>query len=161
MTTKTRTPFMKNYIIDGNNLIYKIKSFKKLLSNNNNQATRDKLAFMIDDFFYGRKVNVTLHFDGYESMPVKLSNIKIVYSMNEKADAKIKRQIDSSKNPRNIIVVSSDLEIKNFARVNGCQVLSSNEFSAMLNSLLSKKAEDEKANTSLSTESWEKLFGGK
>ncbi|MHB8578949.1 MAG: NYN domain-containing protein [Ignavibacteriaceae bacterium] len=155
---KMASTFMKNYIIDGNNLIFKIKSLEKLI-NKDKQATREKLAFMIDDFFYGRKVNVTLHFDGYESLPLKLSNIKIVYSMNEKADAKIKRQIDSSKNPRNNIVVSSDLDIKNFARVNGCQVLSSPEFSRMLNSISRKNAEDEKTNTNLSTANWEKIFG--
>lgn len=151
---------MKSYIIDGNNLIFKIKSLEKLF-NNDKPAIREKLAFMVDNFFYGRKVNVTLHFDGYENLPVKLSNIKIIYSMNELADAKIKRQIDISKSPRNIIVVSSDNEIINFARVNGCQVLSSLEFSRMLSSNPRENKSDEKSNISISTEDWEKIFEGK
>ncbi|HUX60306.1 MAG TPA: NYN domain-containing protein [Ignavibacteriaceae bacterium] len=160
MGNNTNTLTMKSYIIDGNNLIFKIKSLEKLV-NNDKQAIREKLAYMVNNFFYGRKVNVTLHFDGYEKIHLSLPNLKIIYSMNEKADVKIKHQIDSSKNPRNIIVVSSDIEIKNFARVNGCQVLSSLEFSRMLKDNPNKSIRDEKSDISISTKDWEKIFGGK
>ncbi len=160
MGNNTNTFSMKSYIIDGNNLIFKIKSLEKSV-NNDKQEIREKLAYMVNNFFYGRKVNVTLHFDGYENIPLKLPNLKIIYSMNEKADVKIKHQIDTFKNPRNIIVVSSDIEIKNFARVNGCQVLSSLEFSRMLNDNPNKNIQDEKSNISISTKDWEKIFGGK
>ena len=118
---------MKHYIIDGNNVIHKIKKFEKLLQKDK-QSPREKLAFLIEDYFRGKQVKISLHYDGYERIPIKLDLIKITYSSNRIADEKIKLEIEAEKNRKNIAVVTSDDNIKDFARQCSCEVISSEDF---------------------------------
>ncbi len=101
---------MKHFIIDGNNLIGKI-SLLKVLQKKNKQGSREKLAFLIDKYFSSKNAKVSLHFDGFPKNPIKILNAKIHYSNSSTADEKIKQEISVSKNPKNIIVVSSDNNI--------------------------------------------------
>ncbi|MHB1688101.1 MAG: NYN domain-containing protein [Ignavibacteriaceae bacterium] len=149
---------MKNYFIDGNNLIFKIKYLEKL-ARRDKQSAREKLAFMIDNYFIGKGIEVTLHFDGYENLPIKLSKVKIEYSRNDNADTKIKRQIDLSKNPRNLIVVTSDIkDIVKYAQKYGCEVLSSEKFSKLLQDYSNKNNGDEKSEAKISIDESKKWF---
>ena len=118
---------MLHYIIDGNNLIGKIKQIVSL-QNKDKQAAREKLAFNIDKYFISKKAKVTLHFDGFENLPIKTQRIKIMYSEDKTADQKIKKQIEDSKSRKQIIVVSSDNNIKEFARVCSAKTISSEDF---------------------------------
>ena len=47
---------MKHFIIDGNNVIGKIK-FLKSIQKSNKQQSRRKLAFLIDNYFHAKKLN--------------------------------------------------------------------------------------------------------
>ncbi len=118
---------MLHYIIDGNNLIGKIKQIVSL-QNKDKQAAREKLAFNIDKYFISKKAKVTLHFDGFENSPIKTQRIKIMYSEDKTADQKIKKQIEDSKSRKQLIVVSSDNNIKEFARVCSAKTISSEDF---------------------------------
>jgi len=71
---------------------------------------------------------VSLHFDGYESNRLNISNGKIIYSESRTADEKIKNQISSFKNRSEIVVVSSDNGIRDYAKVCGCSLMKSEEF---------------------------------
>ena len=106
---------MLNYIIDGNNLIGKIASLMSL-QKKDKQASREKLVYILDRYFISKKANVTLHLDGHPAGRVSSSKMKIVYSENLTADEKIKKQISQSKSPRNIIVVTSDSNLAQFAK---------------------------------------------
>lgn len=131
---------MKKYLIDGNNLIGKIV----LLSNiqkKDKQSSREKLAHLLDRFFSEKKVRAILFFDGYENQKIKTTRIQIVYSDRISADEKIKIQIESEKSTRNAIIVSSDNGIKEFAKVCGCKVISSEEFGSEITKR--KSADDE------------------
>jgi len=121
---------MKHYIIDGNNLIGKINSLQKL-QEKDKQHSREKLAFMIDNYFQEKKVKVTIHFDGFENLPIKLNSSKIVYSDNKSADEKIKKQIELTKNRKNLVVITSDNNIQEFARVCSSGIMKSEEFLRM------------------------------
>ena len=132
---------MKKYIIDGNNLIGKISSVNRI-HNKDKQASREKLAFLIERYFVEKKAKVTLHFDGYANLPIKISKVKIVYSDNRTADDTIKDQIEGIKSRKNIIVVTSDNNVKEFARVCGCEVTSSEDFGREITE--GKKVDDEK-----------------
>lgn len=132
----------KLYIIDGNNLIGKI-GFLHRLQKKDKQSPRDKAAFMIDDYFHGKKVRVYLHFDGFEKLPIKTSGIKIIYSNNREADQAIKDQISGTKNKKQIIVVTSDLNLAEFAKVCSCEVITSDEFGKKLVEKKSGNVEDE------------------
>ncbi len=87
---------MKHYIIDGNNLIGKINSIHKM-QQKDKQQSREKLAFMIDNYFHDKNAKVTIHFDGFKNLPIKLNQAKIIYSDSKSADDKIKNQIELAK----------------------------------------------------------------
>ncbi len=149
---------MKHYIIDGNNLIGKIPLIKKL-QKVNKQASREKLAFSIARYFSTKKNAVTLHFDGFESVTINVSGIRIIYSGSISADERIKREIEKSKNPRLITLVTSDRNLAEFGRVCSCRVVKSEEFAKQINSGNSVDEEQIKIESINSTEEFKKLFG--
>ncbi|MHB9041277.1 MAG: NYN domain-containing protein, partial [Melioribacteraceae bacterium] len=55
---------MNYYIIDGNNLIGRIKSLQQL-QKKDKQASREKLIYFLNRYFTGKKVKLSLHLDGH------------------------------------------------------------------------------------------------
>ena len=151
---------MIKYIIDGNNLIGKLH-FLSSLQKKDKQAPREKLAFMIEDYFYDKNIKVSLHFDGYENLPIKTSKMKIHYSESKIADIKIKNEIELAKNRKNLLVVTSDNNIKEFAKVCGCQVMSSEEFAEQLTRKGNDDEEKKRIDSMNDTELFKKLFNEK
>jgi predicted RNA-binding protein with PIN domain len=148
---------MLHYIIDGNNLIGKIGALQKL-QKKNKQASREKIAFNLESYFLGKPNNkVSLHFDGFPGQSIKIQNIKIIYSGNKIADDEIKSQIEHEKNRRNLIVVSSDLNLKEFARVCGCQWKSCEDFSKEI-TRSSPDDEEKRKIDEMSNDEFKKLF---
>ena len=148
---------MKHYIIDGNNLIGKITSLHKM-QQKDKQHSREKLAFMIDNYFNDKKAIVTIHFDGFKTFPIKLNNAKIVYSDSKSADEKIKKQIELANNRKNLVVITSDNNIQDFARVCSCLIMKSEEF---LRTIERKEVDDEKNiidKMKNDLEEWRQLF---
>lgn len=122
------------------------------------QSSREKLAFMIDNYFHDKKAKVTIHFDGFKNLPIKLNRANIIYSDSKSADDKIKNQIEFANNRKNLVVITSDNNIQDFARVCSCSIIKSEEFARTIQS---KKQDDEKdiidkMNNNL--DEWEKLF---
>jgi predicted RNA-binding protein with PIN domain len=133
---------MINYIIDGNNLIGKIKSLMDIQRKGDKQSSRGKLVLLLDRYFSNKKNSVTLHLDGFENDKINSSSSKIIYSQKLTADEKIKNQIEHSSSRKNIIVITSDNNIAEFARVCGCKVISSVEFASMIKNLKQEDAEE-------------------
>jgi len=149
---------MKQFLIDGNNLLFKIKKLDKLVKKDR-QSAREKLAFMIDDYFSAKGNSVIIYFDGYENVQIKVTKAKIIYAENQNADSKIKRQIESSKNPKNLVIVSSDIkDIIDYAKKFGCEILSSEKFSELLTSHFNKSNGDEKLRAGISVSESKKWF---
>lgn len=149
---------MKHYIIDGNNLIGKIKSLHKM-QQSDKQRSREKLSFMIDNYFHDKKAKVTIHFDGFAKQPIKLTYANIIYSENNSADSKIKKQIEMSNNRRIITVITSDNNLREYARVSSTSLLKSEEFAKKL---LHKNVDDEEDRINQmknNTEEFKKMFG--
>jgi predicted RNA-binding protein with PIN domain len=151
---------MKHYIIDGNNLLGKIPSIKNL-QKLNKQASREKLAFLLGRYISNKKVSVDLHFDGYLNEVIKVSGMKINYSGSLTADERIKKEIERIKNPKNIIVVTSDSNLAEFARVCSCSIIKSEDFAKQIHSVLSPDDEQARIDELNSTEEFKKLFGVK
>ncbi len=151
---------MLHYIIDGNNLIGKIRSFSKL-QHKDKTAVREQLIFFVDRYFHSKKAKVTLHFDGYENLPIKSEKCKIIYSNNKIADQKIKEQIENSKSRTTLIVVSSDNNIREFARVCGCKILTSEEFASEVQKENNSNEEEERIKSIDSVEEFKKIFNAK
>jgi predicted RNA-binding protein with PIN domain len=85
--------------------------------------------------------------------------MKIVYSENLTADEKIKKQISQSKSPRNIIVITSDSNLAQFAKVCSNTVVSSDEFAAEIKKSTSNADEEAKINSMNNIDEFKKLFG--
>lgn len=150
---------MIHYIIDGNNLIGKIPRIKELHLKNK-QLSRSELVAILNSYFAGKKINLTLHLDGYKNLPLSLTKGKIVYSDSQISDAKIRDEISRSKNPKLITLISSDRSLIDFAHVNSSTVIKSEEFYGLLNRS-SDKNEETLAVKNLESEKdyFKKIFG--
>lgn len=148
---------IKKYIIDGNNLIGKIPEIYNI-QKSDKQLSRVKLVRIIDPFFNNKKIEVSLHFDGYANTSIPSSNIKIYYSNNVAADLKIREEIDNTHSTRTTVIVSSDHEVQNYAKVNSCKVVSSEKFAKQLNQK-NNKINEEDIQKSISNDEIKKIFG--
>jgi predicted RNA-binding protein with PIN domain len=145
-------------LIDGNNLIGKIKKLFNL-QKKDGQAARSTLVLMLERNFEKNKQRVNLFFDGFENEAIPFSLGKIVYSDKKTADEEIKLVIENSNSRRNLVVVSSDIEIINFAKSCGCGVILSEEFAKKLSSKKNVDEEKTKIQEIDNVEEFKKLFG--
>lgn len=148
---------IKKYIIDGNNLIGKIKELWAL-QQKEKQLSRVKLVKYLDQYFANKNVEISLHLDGFAVDPIPSSKIKINYSDNKTADSKIKNEIDNSKNPKVIAVVSSDHNVQDYARVNSCTIIKSEDFTKKMKGNKTRKSKEDIAKL-ISNDEIKKLFG--
>ncbi|MBE2279511.1 MAG: NYN domain-containing protein [Ignavibacteriaceae bacterium] len=149
---------MRLYYIDGNNVIGKdpvLKSIQKTAKQN----SREQLVFKLERWKAGKNVKIVLFFDGHRGDGVKVSNFTVFYSGNKTADSLIKEEIGNYKNPKTLIVVSSDNEIFNFAKKCSCTTMKSEEFIFLLNKPV-KSAPIEKPEIHTgSIDEFKKIFG--
>lgn len=118
---------MNTIIIDGNNLLHKIPSFKKNFSSNPDN-TRRALVEAVN----GRvkiKAKIIFVFDGHSNDKAQ----NVIYSGKQTADEVIRKFIEENYNKNSIKVVSSDNEITSLAKVCGCEVSSSEKFWEQIN----------------------------
>ena len=134
---------MNTYIIDGNNLIGKMK-FLSAIQKKDKQASREKLTNILNRYFSGKKARISLHLDGHPNIALPFCKGSIHYSLKQPSDNLIKKEIENSKNPRLIILVSSDHNLIDFGRVCGCTIITSDEFSDLIAKSLEKNDEQEK-----------------
>ncbi len=119
-----------HYVIDAYNIINHtafIPARKKI------KDPQKTLIEFIKDRKSGRKSKnqFTVVFDGYPKIAaynLDEADINIIFSKEETADAKIKRMVEASKSPKNIVVVSDDREIGFFIRSVGASSMSVEEF---------------------------------
>lgn len=149
---------MIHYVIDGNNLVGKSKKLSDL-QKKDKLAVREKLIYMLERYFTGKNLKVTLHFDGYQGRAVKTSLMKIQYSENKTADEKIKQQIDQNKNRKNIILVTSDQNLIDYGRACSCGIMLSEKFEALLSGVPDSDEEKKRIDEINDTDLFKKLFG--
>ncbi|MCX6171059.1 MAG: NYN domain-containing protein [Ignavibacteriales bacterium] len=136
---------MNYYIIDGNNLIGRIKSLQQI-QKKDKQASREQLIYFLNRHFAGKKVKLSLHLDGHPNLPLSISKGKITYSFNQPSDNFIRKEIEISSNPRLITLVTSDHSLMNFGKVCGCKVISADDFYRETEKSSVKNDEAEKIN---------------
>jgi predicted RNA-binding protein with PIN domain len=150
---------MRIYFIDGNNLIGKIPSLQKKLKSDK-VFVREELVVLLDRAFASLNHKVTLFFDGFMNGLINSSKMSIVYSNSRPADLVIKDEIDRSKNPRNIIVVSSDFEVINYSKKCSCESMTCEDFISRFFSKGNEKEELEKIKAlEKQNDEFKKLFG--
>ncbi len=152
---------MRKFLIDGNNVINFHPKLKKDFQRDKILA-RENLIQLVNDLMMNSKNQATIFFDGFEgehSFTKVGHNVFVKYSRDKTADSALKKTIDQEKNKRILVVVSSDNEVINYGRINGCYVKESPEFVTMLNK--SEKRENPKFNPALSKQEldyWTKVF---
>lgn len=148
----------RHYIIDGNNLIGKIPKLWKM-QQKDKQFSREGLVLQLGRYFYSKKIQVSLHFDGYKNSNIRATGIKIIYSENTNADNKIKDEISFSNNPKLITVISSDFNVLDFAKVNSCSIMKSEMFVREMNKKDNSIEDEEKLAKSIDNDEMKRLFG--
>jgi predicted RNA-binding protein with PIN domain len=156
---------LPHYIVDGYNLIHAIPTLKKLLAHDGFQA-REQLVYVISRLTFKRKFRCTIVFDGakpLEPHPLPThSPVHIVFSSPLSADAKIKSMIGLSKNRTLLVIISSDREILDYAKVCSCATQTSKYFSNLLFEEPDKGEEKDSAALSKGqVDEWLKIFGEK
>lgn len=117
-----------HYILDGYNIIKQIPALKlKSL-----KSTRDILIQFIEKYKpQGSPSNkITVVFDGDKNvLPyAQQSSFNVFFSRGESADDKIRKLVGQDKNPKNVVVVTDDRELKFLVRSLGAQVMSVDDF---------------------------------
>lgn len=162
---------MKRVIIDGYNLAHKMG---KALSPQTLGLIREELEEKLRRYAAKHKTEIALVYDGRGVLgsSEKQGGLSIIFtSSGESADAHIKSLIDKVPT-RNLLIVSSDRSIRDYARLSGVASISSQEFLSMLSAAeksdepaqgaASGKCDIEKKPATLSereVEEWKKLFG--
>lgn len=118
----------KHFLIDGYNLAHKL-SIK--ITKDNLQQVRDGVCRKVSRYMSQKKCKATLVFDGRGVLGATEQHhaLSVVYTASgESADARIKKIIDEASNKSTLCVVSSDLEIRQYAQVSSTQTMRSEEF---------------------------------
>ena len=150
---------MKTFLLDGNNLIGKIKKLFAL-QQKDKQASREQLVFLLDRYFKTKKNKGIVYFDGFPSTAIASDNLKIKYSQKQTADDLIREDISNAVNRKNLVVITSDLAIAGFAKACSSEVMKSEVFAKQ--ALQSKTGEDENGiidKLANQTDDFKKLFG--
>ena len=156
---------MQHFILDGYNIIHAIPSLKKTLAHDAASA-RELLVHSVAQLTHQRKFRCTIVFDGVAPLDSAKQSahapVHVLYSSPLNADAKIKHMIEQSKNRSLLVIVTSDREILNFARVYSCQSHSSKHFANLLSSRDDPAVEKSDAPLSpAQINEWLKIFGEK
>ena len=117
---------MQIYFIDGYNLIYKVRELE-----NSSRHYYDLVMYIKAHNLTGSKNNkVVVFFDGKSDELFSEREFEIVYSGYQTADEMIKKRIENTKNKKQIVVVSDDREIRDFAKSEGAISTRTSEFLA-------------------------------
>lgn len=121
---------MKQYLIDGNNIIHSNPNWKVIFDEDKERA-KNLLVQKVVNHFKDSKNKITIFFDGFNfnhSFTNVSYNVSIKHAKNKTADETILITIEKSQNPRNLVVITTDLELQRKAKLWGCKVVSSEEF---------------------------------
>ena len=153
------------YIIDGDNVIGSSPDISL-----EDPKARPKLIYIIRKFQENKKNNVTIVFDGMPENGVQREDIGEKFSVRyppagSSADDEIKRILNGFNFYKDVIVVTSDRELRTFAKKKGAKIINSIEFYFELKRISrihGKKEETKKRiDTQLSdteVEQWMKIF---
>ena len=116
------------YIVDGNNVMGQTPGWHR-----DKSGARRKLVKQLAEFAHAKKARVTVVFDGEPDrlMPEASARrgVKILYAeKGSNADARIERLVESSPDPRGLVVVTSDRHLAFVVRSRGAAVVRSGEF---------------------------------
>lgn len=145
------------YLIDGHNLIGQTPGLSLADPDDERQLVVLLRAFMVR----AGKTGIVVFDRGQPGGSANWSNnvLKVVFARAaQSADDWIRQHLTTEKNPRGLVVVSSDLEIVRAARTARAQVQSSAEFARLMLKAPPKTKKKESVLTEDEIQAWEKEF---
>jgi uncharacterized protein len=119
-------------IVDGYNVIFKIPELGANTKKCEIEVLRNRFLSILAQYKEKRRHKLIVVFDGKGSgvsYKSNISGIGVVFPRpGLDADEEIKRMVRNSKHPREIMVVTSDREIRRFVEKCGCKVMGALEF---------------------------------
>ena len=139
------------YIIDGYNLIFAEPSLAGLMKDHP-EIARKRLLDRIYIFQVNRKHNITVVFDGKIGISANEKHppgIKVIFTKQITADRQIRNFIEAVRNPKQVMVVSSDYkDIGVYAKNCGVGCLTSEQFLELLDEFeITHRGKPEKPDT--------------
>jgi predicted RNA-binding protein with PIN domain len=118
-------------VIDGYNLIFHFPDLRKWMERDL-EGARNELIRRVGSYAFSKRCEFILVFDGdsrHSQVQSVKSNVKVLFSRHpEKADTLIKRLIDQQSKKKRLLIVTSDTEIANYAKLYGCSVQAARHF---------------------------------
>jgi predicted RNA-binding protein with PIN domain len=155
------------YLIDGYNLLHQFPELRRKMEYDLENA-RESLLARLTGFSLAKNVEVSVVFDGSgEPDPAssRKRTVRVRFSRPpEKADPLIKKMISERKNDEEIILVSSDRDIGDYARLCGVKVEASQTFAQTMERHPGGSTEGQRSDRTMSEREmreWMALFGGK
>ncbi len=142
------------YIVDGNNLMGRKRSRQELLN-------------LLAEFVELKKARLQVVFDGAPDKHYPENSyyqgVKISYSARGKdADTKIRKILETSANPKNLVIVTSDNDLASYARTCQAQHLKAAEFLTLLSEAKEKQISEQQNTKPLvkgELNEWLRYFG--
>lgn len=121
---------MKQYIIDGFNLIHKSSALKSKLSQGKNIAVAALIEIVRQYAADYPSYSFTIFIDGAKDCEVlKPAKVETIFSGKTlTADELIKQYVAKHHQAKLLTVVSSDVEVYNYARIHACEAIISEDF---------------------------------
>jgi predicted RNA-binding protein with PIN domain len=155
------------YLIDGYNLLHQFPELRKKMEYDLENA-RDALLARLSGFSLSKGVIVSVVFDGSgepDPSQSRSRTVRVRFSRPpEKADPLIKKMISERKRDEELILVSSDRDIADYARLCGVKVEASQAFAQMMERLPVEPSDGPRLERTMSEreiQEWMALFGEK
>jgi predicted RNA-binding protein with PIN domain len=148
------------YIVDGNNVMGQKPGWHR-----DRPKARRALLEQLARFGRARQVRITVVFDGAPDRDTPegsaFQGVKILFAeMGSDADSRIEQLVESSPDPRGLIVVTSDRRLAFAVRTGGARTVRSGEFRREVERVLSsKQAEDGEEYELEDVNGWLRYFG--
>jgi predicted RNA-binding protein with PIN domain len=131
------------YLIDGNNVIGQRVGWHR-----DKPGSRRRLMQELARLARVKKIRVTVVFDGAPDPQFpdgsSCRGVKIFYSRRgSDADMRIVEMVESERNKKNLVVVTSDGKLASLVRANGVRVIRSGEFRQMLDDVINAAHDEE------------------
>jgi predicted RNA-binding protein with PIN domain len=119
------------FVIDGYNIIHHA-SFRRQAA----KKIKDSREALLDLIKTARlcgspKNKITVVFDGHHDLTAQvqdIADIRVIFSRDDTADEKIRKMVEASGNPKNMVVVSDDKQIRIFIKSVGARAMNVEEF---------------------------------
>jgi predicted RNA-binding protein with PIN domain len=153
------------YLIDGYNLLHQFPELRRKMEYDLENA-RDSLLVRLSGFALSKGVAVSVVFDGageLDPSPSRSRTVRVRFSRPpEKADPLIKKMISERKRDEELILVSSDRDIGDYARLCGVKVEASQSFAQMMDHQPGESSGGPRSDRTMSERElreWMTLFG--